>query len=73
MSLQKDVLRILYNNQGQWMTEASLCEIFRVPAETIRNLVQGLLNDGYHVDKSPEKGYRLAYQDSRCRKRLAAV
>ncbi|MGI6550830.1 MAG: biotin--[acetyl-CoA-carboxylase] ligase [Syntrophomonadales bacterium] len=64
MSLQKDVLRILYNNQGQWMTEASLSRILRVPAEMIGDLIQGLCTDGYQVEKSLDKGYRLINQDS---------
>lgn len=63
MSLPKDVLRVLYDNQGRWVTETSLCEVLRVPAETIRDLVQGLRNEGYQVENSPDKGYRLVYRD----------
>lgn len=61
--MQKDLLRVLYDNQDEWVTETLLCGIFQVPAETIRNLVQGLRDEGYEVDISPDKGYRLLYRD----------
>ena len=63
MSLPKGVLRVLYDNQGRWVTETSLCEVLRVPAETIRELVQGLQNEGYQVQNLPDKGYRLVFRD----------
>lgn len=63
MTLPKDVLRVLYDNHGQWITERLLCETLQVPAETIRNLLQGLMDEGYKVDSSPDKGYRLVYRD----------
>ncbi len=64
MSLPKQLLRVLYDNQGQWLTEASLSRILQVPAAIIGGLIKSLCADGYQVEKSRDKGYRLINQDS---------
>jgi len=64
VGLPKDVLRMLYDNHGRWITETELSKNLQVPAETVRDLVQMLQDDGYQVESSPDRGYRLVYQDS---------
>ncbi len=63
MSFPKDVLQVLSDNQGRWITETELCESLKASAETVRDLVQVLQESGYQVESCPERGYRLVYQD----------
>ncbi len=64
MSLPKDLLRVFYDNRDRWVTETELSENLQVSAETVRDLVQMLQDNGYQVESSPDRGYRLIYQDS---------
>ncbi len=60
MTVRKAVLQALKENQGEWISGEALSEILNVSRTTVWKQVKTLLSEGYEVESSSKKGYRLS-------------
>ncbi|MDD3364880.1 MAG: biotin--[acetyl-CoA-carboxylase] ligase [Syntrophomonas sp.] len=60
MTLRDAVLVALKEKNGQWFSGEALSEILKVSRTTIWKQIKTLQAEGYEVDSSPKKGYRLS-------------
>lgn len=60
MAFREAVLASLKRNQGEWISGEKLSDDLKVSRTTIWKQVKTLQAEGYRVDSSPKKGYRLA-------------
>lgn len=59
MSIQEMIIEKLKSNQDAWISGESLSHELGVSRTTVSNYMQQLLTDGYEIEKSTKKGYRL--------------
>jgi len=59
MNLRAIVLQALKERPGEWVSGESLSEILQVSRTTVWKQVKTLIDEGYTVDSSPKKGYRI--------------
>ena len=60
MALRKAVLTALKERNGEWVSGEALSKILNVSRTTIWKQVKTLLAEGYEVEASPKKGYRIS-------------
>jgi BirA family biotin operon repressor/biotin-[acetyl-CoA-carboxylase] ligase len=60
MTLRESVLVSLKEKNGQWVSGEALSEILKVSRTTVWKQIKTLQAEGYEVDSSPKKGYRLS-------------
>lgn len=60
MSLRDQVLAAFKESRGEWVSGETLSEILKVSRTTVWKQVRILEAEGYKVDSSPKKGYRLS-------------
>jgi len=60
MTLREAVLLALKEKKGEWLSGETLSENLNVSRTTVWNQIKALLAEGYEVDSSPKKGYRLS-------------
>lgn len=60
MSMRDKVLAALKNNPEEWVSGETLSEILGVSRTTIWKQIKSLEAEGYKVDSSTKKGYRLS-------------
>jgi BirA family biotin operon repressor/biotin-[acetyl-CoA-carboxylase] ligase len=60
MNLRAAVLQALKAHQGEWVSGEALSEILQVSRTTVWKQVRSLIAEGYGVDSSPKKGYRIS-------------
>jgi len=61
MTLRDAVLQALKENKnGEWLSGETLSESLKVSRTTVWNQIKALLAEGYKVESSPKKGYRLS-------------
>ncbi|PKM78795.1 MAG: biotin--[acetyl-CoA-carboxylase] ligase [Firmicutes bacterium HGW-Firmicutes-15] len=60
MTLRDAVLVALKDKNGQWVSGEALSEILKVSRTTVWKQIKTLQAEGYEVDSSPKKGYRLS-------------
>jgi BirA family biotin operon repressor/biotin-[acetyl-CoA-carboxylase] ligase len=60
MTLREAVLKALKEQNGQWFSGEALSEILKVSRTTVWKQIKTLQAEGYEVDSSPKKGYRLS-------------
>lgn len=60
MTLREAVLLALKEKNGEWLSGELLSESLNVSRTTVWNQIKALLAEGYEVDSSPKKGYRLS-------------
>ncbi|MCB8817150.1 biotin--[acetyl-CoA-carboxylase] ligase [Desulfosporosinus shakirovi] len=60
MTLREAVLQALKEKAGEWLSGETLSESLNVSRTTVWNQIKALLAEGYEVDSSPKKGYRLS-------------
>ncbi|HBV89231.1 MAG TPA: biotin--[acetyl-CoA-carboxylase] ligase [Desulfosporosinus sp.] len=61
MTLRDAVLQALKENKnGEWLSGETLSESLQVSRTTVWNQIKALLAEGYKVESSPKKGYRLS-------------
>jgi len=61
MTLREAVLQALKEKKGEWLSGEALSERLNVSRTTVWNQIKALLAEGYEVDSSPKKGYRLCF------------
>lgn len=59
MNIRTIVLQALKERPGEWVSGESLSEILQVSRTTVWKQVKTLIDEGYAVDSSPKKGYRI--------------
>lgn len=59
MVLRKVVLTALKERNGKWVSGEALSMILNVSRTTVWKQVKTLLDEGYEVESSPKKGYRI--------------
>lgn len=59
MTLRSDVLLALKEKQGEWVSGESLSESFQVSRTAVWKQVKKLASEGYEIESSPRKGYRI--------------
>lgn len=60
MTLREAVLLALKEKNGEWLSGELLSESLNVSRTTVWNQIKALLAEGYEVESSPKKGYRLS-------------
>lgn len=60
MTLREAVLLALKEKNGEWLSGEMLSESLNVSRTTVWNQIKTLLAEGYKVDSSSKKGYRLS-------------
>lgn len=60
MTLRESVLLALKERSGQWISGEALSEILNVSRTTVWKQVKTLLSEGYAIESSSKKGYRLS-------------
>ncbi|HWP97998.1 MAG TPA: biotin--[acetyl-CoA-carboxylase] ligase [Syntrophomonadaceae bacterium] len=60
MTLREVVLAALKENNGEWISGEALSEKLNVSRTTVWKQIKTLQAEGYEVDSSPKKGYRLS-------------
>lgn len=60
MTLRDAVLAAIRESQGQWVSGEALSQRLQVTRTTIWKQVKTLQAEGYSIDTSPKKGYRLS-------------
>ncbi len=60
MTLREAVLLALKEKKGEWLSGEVLSESLNVSRTTVWKQIKTLLAEGYEVDSSPKKGYRLS-------------
>ncbi|CFX85196.1 Biotin--acetyl-CoA-carboxylase ligase [Syntrophomonas zehnderi OL-4] len=59
MSVRETVLQALKDSKGQWVSGEALSEVLGVSRTTVWKQVRKLVSDGYEIESSSKKGYRL--------------
>lgn len=59
MTLRDAVLTALKEGQGEWVSGEALSESLRVSRTAVWKQVKTLLAEGYEIESSPKKGYRI--------------
>ncbi len=59
MKLREAVLLALKDNPDLWVSGAGLSKDFNVSRTAVWKQIKSLINDGYEIESSPKKGYRL--------------
>ncbi len=60
MTLRESVLAALKERKGEWVSGEALSEILKVSRTTVWKQVKTLLAEGYEIESSPKKGYRIS-------------
>ena len=60
MALREAVLLALKENKGEWVSGEALSNHLKVSRTAVWKQVKTLLAEGYEVESSPKKGYRLS-------------
>lgn len=60
MTTREAVLQALKEKDGEWLSGEMLSESLKVSRTTVWNQIKALLAEGYKVESSPKKGYRLS-------------
>jgi len=60
MTMREAVLQALKEKNGEWLSGEMLSESLKVSRTTVWNQIKALLAEGYKVESSPKKGYRLS-------------
>lgn len=60
MTVREAVLRAIREAQGQWVSGESLSQNLNVTRTTIWKQIKTLYSEGYAIESSPKKGYRLS-------------
>ena len=61
MTLREVVLQALKEKKGEWLSGETLSEGLNVSRTTVWNQIKALIAEGYEVDSSTKKGYRLSF------------
>ena len=51
----------LYHGIGEWVSGQRICDALGCSRAAVWNVVQGLKADGYRIEASPKRGYRLRF------------
>jgi len=62
MTLRESVLTALKERNGEWVSGEALSERLKVSRTAVWKQVKTLLAEGYEVESSPKKGYRISGQ-----------
>lgn len=60
MTLREAVLAVIKEREGEWVSGEALSQSLNVTRTTIWKHVKTLQSEGYAIDTSPKKGYRLS-------------
>ncbi len=60
MTVREAVLRAIREGQGQWVSGEVLSKNLNVTRTTIWKQIKALQSEGYTIESSPKKGYRLS-------------
>ena len=60
MAMREAVLQAFKEKNGEWLSGEMLSESLKVSRTTVWNQIKALLAEGYEVESSPRKGYRLS-------------
>jgi len=60
MTVREAVLRAIREGQGQWVSGEALSQSLNVTRTTIWKQIKTLQSEGYAIETSPKKGYRLS-------------
>lgn len=60
MSLRDQILAALKEGRNEWVSGEALSELFQVSRTTIWKHIKALEAEGYTVESSPKKGYRIS-------------
>lgn len=60
MSVRETVLTALKNRNGEWISGEALSKSLKVSRTTVWKQIKSLIGEGYKIDSSPKKGYRIS-------------
>lgn len=60
MTIREAVIRAIRERQGQWVSGEALSQSLNVSRTTIWKQIKMLQSEGYAIESSPKKGYRLS-------------